>query len=106
MTKMNGNHQFKFGADVRLCAEPARSQRFQPNRRLCVQRGDTANGGSGGLDLATFLLGDVKQLSRYVSTSVNAAERQHRMFYYGQDTWRVTPKLTVNYGPPLGGLFP
>jgi TonB dependent receptor len=23
---------------------------------------------------------------------------QNRLFFYGQDTWRVTPKLTVNYG--------
>ncbi len=41
-----------------------------------------------------------------MSTSVNAAERQHRMFYYGQDTWRVTPKLTVNYGLRWEVYFP
>ena len=36
--------------------------------------------------------------SRYVSTSTDARERQWRQFYYVQDTWRATPKLTLNYG--------
>ena len=35
---------------------------------------------------------------RYVSTSTDARERQWRHFYYVQDTWRATPKLTFNYG--------
>jgi TonB dependent receptor len=52
----------------------------------------------GGLALATFLLGDVTRIRRYVSTSTDARERQWRHFYYGQDTWKVTSKLTVNYG--------
>ncbi len=58
------------------------------------------------LDWATFLLGDVTQVSRYVSTSLDAAERQHRMFYYGQDTWRMTPKLTIKLRVALGSLLP
>ena len=47
---------------------------------------------------ATFLLGDVNQFQRFVSTSLNAAERQKRWFFYGQDTWRISTKLTLNYG--------
>ena len=26
------------------------------------------------------------------------SEHQWRYFFYGQDTWRITPKLTLNYG--------
>ncbi len=48
--------------------------------------------------IATFLLGDVTTFKRYVSTVTTAAERQRRYFFYGQDTWRITPKLTINYG--------
>jgi outer membrane receptor protein involved in Fe transport len=106
MTKMKGNHQFKFGADVRYATNlrvPSDSNRTGV---YAFSHQATSSGGSGGLDFATFLLGDVTQLSRYVSTSVNAAERQHRMFYYGQDTWRITPKLTLNYGLRWEVYFP
>jgi hypothetical protein len=43
-------------------------------------------------------LGDVTYYERFASTSLNAEEHQWRYFFYGQDTWRITPKLTLNYG--------
>jgi hypothetical protein len=52
----------------------------------------------GGSGLASYLLGDVSSFTRYVSNSLDAGERQTREFIYAQDTWRVTPKLTLNYG--------
>jgi carboxypeptidase family protein/TonB-dependent receptor-like protein len=97
-TKVKGNHQIKFGADMRYAMNlriPSDSNR---TGQLNFNHNVTANAGNGGLDLATFLLGDVSFMDRFVSSSLNAAERQKRFFYYGQDTWRVTPKLTVNYG--------
>ncbi len=109
MTKMKGNHQFKFGADVRYAQNlrvPSDSNRTGVYAFSSAGTALNATGGGGGLDLATFLLGEVTNLSRYVSTSTNAAERQHRMFYYGQDTWRITPKLTLNYGLRWEVYFP
>src|SRR5207302_8860893 len=44
--------------------------------------------------------------NRFVSTSLNAAERQKRWFFYGQDTYRVTPKFTFNYGLRWEIYFP
>jgi len=52
---------------------------------------DTGNAGANGLGLATFLLGDVTQFQRYVSTSLTAAERQKRWFFYGQDLGASAP---------------
>ncbi len=97
-TKLWGNHSFKFGADIRSASNlrvPSDSNR---TGQLTFSHQNTADGGVGGLDLATFLFGNVTNFQRFVSTSLNAAEHQWRYFFYGQDTWRITPKLTLNYG--------
>src|SRR5258708_24620879 len=73
---------------------------------LNFNSGDTSLAGNNGLDLSSFLLGDVTSFNRFVSTSLNAAERQKRWFFYGQDTWRVTPKLSFNYGLRWEIYFP
>ncbi len=106
ITKIHGNHQFKFGGDFRY----ARNLRVPSDTN---RAGDytfshlgTSNDNIGGFDLATFMLGDVTNFGRYVSTSVDAAERQHRMFWYAQDTFRATPKLTLNYGLRWEVYFP
>ncbi len=105
-TRILGNHQIKFGADIRYAKNlrvPSDSNR---TGELEFNSGDTANAGTGGLDLATFLLGDVTHFNRFVSSSLNAAERQKRWFFYGQDTWRVTPKFSFNYGLRWEIYFP
>jgi hypothetical protein len=105
-TKIKGNHQIKFGADIRY----AMNLRFpsDSNRTgiLNFDSGGTSLAGAGGLTLATMLLGDVTSFQRYASTITDAAERQKRWFFYGQDTWRVTPKLTFNYGLRWEIYFP
>src|SRR5581483_808540 len=73
---------------------------------LNFDSGPTSNAGVGGNGFGSFLLGDVHNMARFVSTSLNAAERQTRTFFYGQDTFRVTPKLTVNYGLRWEVYFP
>ena len=107
-TKTIGNHSVKFGADLRY----ARNLRVpSDNDRtgiLYFGTGPTSNGndGASGLGFASLLTGQVSQFNRYVSTSNNAKEFQKRDFFYVQDTWRATPKLTLNYGARYELYFP
>ena len=110
-THVKGNHQIKFGADLRYAMNlriPSDNNRtgeynFSPEA--------TSNGGVNGLDIATFLLGYVTRFARYVNNPTlpganSAAERQKRFFFYGQDTWRATTRLTINYGLRWEIYFP
>jgi hypothetical protein len=98
VTHTFGNHSLKFGADYRFHQNlrvPSDSHR---SGQLTFDPVTTSGPTGGGLSLASYLLGQVQTFTRYVSNSTEAAERQNRLFSYVQDTWRVTPKLTVNYG--------
>jgi hypothetical protein len=112
VSKTVGKHQLKFGADLRYAQNlrvPSDSHRAG---ELTFNPGVTGNvpgvGQSqvGGIGLATFLLGDVTNFNRYVSTSTNAQESQPRLFWYGQDSWRPTAKLTLNIGLRWEMTFP
>ena len=112
ITKISGNHTYKFGADIRYAKNlrvPSDSHRageltFNTQNTGFVSA--VGAGATGGLSFATFMLGDVTGFARYVSTSTNAAEHQRRWFFYGQDSFRVTPKLTINYGLRWELIFP
>jgi outer membrane receptor protein involved in Fe transport len=106
LTKLFGNHTVKFGVDVRRAYNlrvPSDSHR---SGQLYFNEQRTAGPTGGGLGLASFLLGDVERMVRYVSPNTDARERQWRHFYYIQDTWRATPKLTLNYGLRLDVMNP
>ena len=103
-TKIKGNHQFKFGVDLRHATNlriPSDANRTGILNFNHLGTSDTIAGATvGGLDIATFLFGEVTSFNRYVgsSTEQNSIETQNRYFLYAQDTWRATQKLTVNYG--------
>jgi hypothetical protein len=105
-TKTRGNHIIKFGADIRYARNlriPSDNNRTGEYNFSPLATSNQTLGTVGGLDLATFLLGDVTSMARYVTNPIltninNAAERQKRLFFYGQDTYRATSKLTVNFG--------
>ena len=98
-TNIHGNHQFKFGTDLRYAYNlrvPSDAHRAgQLEFKNDITEGP---GGVGGAGLAGFLLGLTTSFNRYVSVSTNAYETQPRLFFYGKDTWRITPKLTLDYG--------
>jgi outer membrane receptor protein involved in Fe transport len=98
-TKIIGNHTLKAGVDLRYARNlrvPSDTDRTGLFGFNAAATGNTD--GTGGLGLASFMLGEPNQYGRYVSTSTNAKEFQKRDFFFAQDTWRVTPKLTLNYG--------
>jgi hypothetical protein len=98
-TKIRGNHTFKFGADIRYAYNlRIPSDKHRAGELTFAQDQTQGPGGVGGSGLAAFLLGDVTFFERYVSASTNASETQPRFFFFGQDTWRVNNKLTVNLG--------
>ena len=107
-SKFYGNHTFKFGADIRRAYNLRVPSDKHRAGELTFNKDRTAGAGSagGGLGLATFLLGDVTNFERYFSSNTDARERQWRHFYYGQDSWRVNQKLTVNYGLRLDIINP
>ena len=102
-TKTIGNHAVKFGADIRYARNlrvPSDSDRTGVNNfgNGPTSGLDAMGNPTGGLGWATYILGDVTAFNRYASTSTNAKEFQPRDFFYVQDTWRTTPKLTLNLG--------
>src|SRR6266436_2463611 len=105
-TRTQGNHTIKFGADIRYAENLRVPSDASRTGLLHINAGDTADSGVGGLSFATFLLGDVTSFERFVSSSLTAAERQKRWFFYGQDSWRVSPKFTMTYGLRWEIYFP
>src|SRR5204863_4628376 len=103
-TKMSGNHAMKFGVDLRFAhnlrfpSDANRTGELSFSHKQTSLFDPVAGSNTGGLDLASFLLGDVSHFERFASVSQTAAESQKRFFLYAQDQFRLTNKLTITYG--------
>ncbi len=104
-TRIIGAHTLKAGVDLRYGRENRQESFDSRAGGLTFGTGPTSNNGVGGLGLATFMLGDVTAFSRDVAASA-PKEGQWRTFYYAQDTWRATQKLTINFGLRWEIYFP
>lgn len=102
-TKISGNHTFKWGADIRrLRDDLVQAQNFGPRGQFIFGTGTTSlNGGPTKTSLANnfaaFLVDAPTEIGRDVSL-VSGSWRETEAFFYGQDTWHVTNKLTVDAG--------
>jgi Carboxypeptidase regulatory-like domain/TonB dependent receptor len=111
-TKISGNHEMKFGGDVRFAhnlrfpSDANRTGQLSFNHKQTSLFDPVSGSNTGGLDLASFLLGDVSHFERFASTSATAAESQKRLFLYAQDKFRVTSKLSITYGIRWEDYFP
>jgi hypothetical protein len=92
-TKLWRTHGFRWGADIRYLQNFLLSSITRRAGHLQF------DGSFTGFSLGDFLLGVSDTFDRtYNPTLTNAGERQTRLFFYGEDTWRVSSRLTLNYG--------
>jgi hypothetical protein len=107
-TKEHGNHTIKWGAEIprdeqqrvpsdeHRSGEIAFSDAITGNATVDALANGNATTGAG---LASFLLGQPASFGRYFTgIGLYPGLRETRIFLYAQDTWRVTRKLTLDYG--------
>jgi hypothetical protein len=98
-TWIKGTHQFRWGTDIRRNMEDLFTVNehtagyFDFNQEIT----GTPDVPNSGLASAAFVLGDPDTYGKGVYNFI-PHERQWRDAFYFQDVWRVTPKLTANYG--------
>jgi len=104
LSKVIGSHTLKFGAEYRK----SMANFFGANSAygsltfgaaqtaLPYEVADSAVYSKIGAPFASFLLGAVG--SAGMNSPVNMAYRYSDYAFYAQDTFKITPKLTVNYG--------
>jgi hypothetical protein len=104
-SKVKGSHTFKFGGEYRK----SMANFFGGNGAYGGLRFDSAqtalpylSGSSGiyslvGSPFASFLLGEAGTGS-YLNSPVHMSYRYSDYAFYAQDDFKVTPKLTINYG--------
>jgi hypothetical protein len=107
-TKQAGNHTIEWGVDIRRNQQ--RRIDSSTHRAGEVSFGDSVTGNaqidtlangnaSTGAALASFLLGQPSGfVQQFTGPGFYPALRQTRLFGFGQDTWRITPKLTLTFG--------
>jgi Carboxypeptidase regulatory-like domain/TonB dependent receptor len=93
-----GRHEIRVGGELRRHRLNF-MQAGTPNGLFAFTAGGTASGlaGTGGDALATLMIGDVDNWSRYEIPPFTATQN-YQAGLFVQDNWRVTPKLTLNLG--------
>jgi hypothetical protein len=94
ITKVRGNHTFKFGADVR---------RMRFDQHLYFEVSGYYNYFGTGVNAvgfpdqyATYLLGLPDQYQQGAAQVENV--RATALYTFAQDSWKIRPNLTLNYG--------
>lgn len=107
-TKIKGDHTLKFGIDVRRSQQQRIPSDLHRSGEIAFTDSVTgspeldslaAGQASTGAALASYLLGLPSTFGRYYTAyNYYPGLRETRIFLFVQDSWRVTPRLTVNYG--------
>lgn len=104
LTWVRGNHTFKFGGELRIETNEANLYKdtngaftFSPNETgLPYLQSSSLGGGTVGFGYASFMLGAVDQLQLAPINQMRMGKWALGLF--AQDTWKVTRKLTIDYG--------
>jgi hypothetical protein len=107
-TKQTGNHTIKWGADVRRAQQKRIDSSTHRSGETTFKDSTTgspdvdtiANGNATtGAALASYLLGVPNNfVQQFSGIGFYPSLRQTRLYFFGQDSWRATPKLTVSLG--------
>ncbi len=88
-SRIHGTHTLKFGAEGRYLQINGRNF-YGPNGLFSFDGSET------GSDCADYFLGPP---SSFIQSSLQVIDSRTKYFgVYGQDSWRVRPNLTLNYG--------
>src|SRR5579871_319432 len=93
LTKVAGTHTLKFGAYW----DGNGNQQSSGNQLNGSYYFETYGGTTTGNIYADFLTGRAQSYSQANAIPVDNM-RYHQISFYGQDSWRVMPHLTVNFG--------
>lgn len=89
LTRSLGTHLFSFGIAFHV-------DQINTHPNVYDNGSFSFTGSETGLDFADFLLGIDSSYTQ--GDGQNFYNRNHYVGLYGQDSWRVTPTLTLNYG--------
>jgi hypothetical protein len=105
LTWVKGNHTFKFGGELILDGYPERSG-WRANGAFGINNAETADpwqnnqvfnfANPTGFSYASFMLGLPDDVE--ISPNTQTKTGNHSLGLYAQDSWKVTRKLTVDYG--------
>jgi hypothetical protein len=97
LTMIRGNHQWGFGIQYAFWDSLSKANVRSPGTY-------SFDGGVTGVPLADFMLGRV---NTFIQSAPNTLDNhQHYFGVYTQDTWKLSPTMTMNYGLRWEPWFP
>ena len=97
LSVIRGNHQIAFGAQTSAWWTNSYSDFYAIGRAV-------VNGQTTGLGMSDFFMGNVSEWTG--GTPAPGHKRSKNIGVYGADTWKVTSRLTLNYGLRWEPFFP
>jgi Carboxypeptidase regulatory-like domain len=96
-TWVKGQHTLKFGVEYRHLTNSVPATQGEAGE-FRFGRGATALGANSGSPIASFLLEQVEEAQFTVRNTTRSVTTQTAWIAHVGDTWRVFPRLSLNYG--------